>query len=117
MPFTYHPPTRQDCDVCQKFNGELKPIVETHRGKASAADNFPIHNWYNFVLGYTPEFPDYVLKREKVSSKNLVVDPFLGSGTTTRACKNLNRNYIGIEISPEYCKIAEDRLKQQILNF
>lgn len=47
----------------------------------------------------------------------LILDPFLGSGTTTRACLNLNRRFIGIEISPEYCKIANQRLKQQVLNF
>lgn len=47
----------------------------------------------------------------------LILDPFLGSGTTTRACLNLNRRFIGIEISPEYCKIAEQRLKQGVLNF
>lgn len=40
-----------------------------------------------------------------------ILDPFLGSGTTAVACKQLNRNFIGIEISPEYCKIAEERLK------
>lgn len=40
-----------------------------------------------------------------------ILDPFLGSGTTAVACKQLNRNFIGIEISPEYCKIAEQRLK------
>jgi DNA modification methylase len=40
-----------------------------------------------------------------------VLDPFAGSGSTLLACKNLNRNYIGIEISAEYCKIAEERLK------
>lgn len=39
-----------------------------------------------------------------------VLDPFLGSGTTAIACKNLNRNFIGIEISKEYCKIAQERL-------
>ena len=42
---------------------------------------------------------------------NTVLDPFLGSGTTAIACKELGRKYIGIEISPEYCKIAENRLK------
>lgn len=47
----------------------------------------------------------------------LIFDPFAGSGTTCRASLDLKRNFIGIEISPEYCKIAEDRLKQQILNF
>src|SRR3990167_9051067 len=39
-----------------------------------------------------------------------VLDPFLGSGTTAVACKMLKRDFIGIEISPEYCKIAEERL-------
>ena len=42
---------------------------------------------------------------------DVVLDPFLGSGTTAIACRMLNRNYIGIEISEEYCKIAEARLK------
>jgi len=42
---------------------------------------------------------------------DLVLDPFVGSGTTAVACRLLNRNYIGIEISDEYCKIAESRLK------
>src|SRR3989338_47060 len=97
MPFTYHPPTRQACDVCQKRNGNLKPIVDTHRGKASSADNFPIHNWYNFVLGYSPEFPDYVLQRENVSSQHFVVDPFLGSGTTMVCCKAKGIPSAGVE--------------------
>ena len=47
----------------------------------------------------------------------LICDPFMGSGTMIIAARNLKRNYIGIEISPEYCKIAEQRLKQQVLNF
>lgn len=36
---------------------------------------------------------------------------FLGSGTTAVAAKYLKRNFIGIEISPKYCEIAEDRLR------
>jgi len=40
----------------------------------------------------------------------LVLDPFAGSGSTLIACKNLKRNYIGIEKEPEYVKIAEARL-------
>ena len=46
---------------------------------------------------------------------DIVLDPFLGSGTTALAAKFLGRNYIGIEKNPEYVKIAEDRLRQGIL--
>jgi DNA modification methylase len=46
---------------------------------------------------------------------SIVLDPFAGSGTTLVAAKQLGRKYVGIEISPDYCKIAEDRLRQQEL--
>jgi site-specific DNA-methyltransferase (adenine-specific) len=39
-----------------------------------------------------------------------ILDPFMGSGTTGVACKNLNRNFIGIELDEEYFKIAQDRI-------
>ncbi|NLO78474.1 MAG: site-specific DNA-methyltransferase [Methanomicrobiales archaeon] len=41
-----------------------------------------------------------------------ILDPFMGSGTTALAAKNLGRNYVGIEISREYCDIAGNRLKE-----
>jgi len=44
----------------------------------------------------------------------LMLDPFLGSGTTLVACKELNRNGIGIEINEKYCAIAKQRLKNTI---
>jgi len=46
---------------------------------------------------------------------DLILDPFIGSGTTARAAKDLKRNFIGIEINPDYCKIAEERLAQGVL--
>lgn len=50
-----------------------------------------------------------------ISGGGLILDPFAGSGTTLIAAKKLNRNSIGIEINPDYCKIAEDRLRQEEL--
>ena len=46
---------------------------------------------------------------------DLVLDPFCGSGTTAKAAKELGRRFLGLEINPEYCAIAERRLSQQVL--
>jgi site-specific DNA-methyltransferase (adenine-specific) len=46
---------------------------------------------------------------------DVVLDPFLGSGTTAVACKLLGRQCIGIEMSQEYCSMAINRLAQDIL--
>jgi len=43
--------------------------------------------------------------------KGVVLDPFIGCGSTAVAAKQLGRNYIGIDISKEYCKLAEERIK------
>ena len=41
---------------------------------------------------------------------DVILDPFLGSGTTAVAAKMSGRNYIGCDLSADYCKIAEERL-------
>ena len=51
------------------------------------------------------------LLREFSRANQLILDPFCGSGTTCVAAKMLGRNYIGIDISEEYCKIARQRIK------
>jgi site-specific DNA-methyltransferase (adenine-specific) len=56
---------------------------------------------------------------EKLISNNTaegqaVFDPFCGTGSTAIACLKTNRNYIGIDISPEYCALAEQRIAQHV---
>ena len=55
---------------------------------------------------------DFTEKLIKNSSKigDVVLDCYMGSGTTGVACKNLERDFIGIEINPEYFEIAKQRI-------
>lgn len=57
--------------------------------------------------------PLHIIKNLIINSSkenDIILDPFIGSGTTAVAAKELNRNYIGIELNPTFHKIALDRL-------
>ena len=56
------------------------------------------------------DMTEYMLS--KFSDKgDIILDPFMGSGTTGIACKNLNRNFIGMELEENYFNIAKERIE------
>ncbi len=81
----------------------------------------PKANAYGDVWEFTQEmknehpaaFPVKLIDRI-ISSTNakIILDPFMGSGTTAISAINFNRKYIGIDISPEYCKMAQERIER-----
>jgi site-specific DNA-methyltransferase (adenine-specific) len=72
--------------------GDKNPLKRKH--PATFPDKIPI----DFVQCFCPP-------------KGVVLDPFIGCGSTAVAAKRLGRNYIGIDISKEYCELTEERIK------
>lgn len=96
------------------FSGKLKNPVP---------DFSPRNNIWRYVTSFNgvkhpAPFPEQLAYDHVVSwSKQgqLVYDPFMGSGTTAVVAKQLGRDYIGSEISEEYCAVIEERLKKLML--
>jgi DNA modification methylase len=68
-------------------------------------------SWTNY--GHPAHFPEKLAEDHILSWSNegdTILDPMAGSGTTLKMAKKNNRNYIGIEISPEYIDIINKRL-------
>lgn len=61
----------------------------------------------------TPKPKHFIKEILKMFTKNndLILDPFMGSGSTAVACIQLNRRFIGFEIEEKYCPIALERLQ------
>mgnify|MGYP004417317877 CR=1 FL=1 len=73
---------------------------------------------FNMTMQHPTEKPVNLMARfiDKFTDEGAtVLDPYMGSGTTLVAAKQLNRNATGIEISEKYCEIAHKRLSQEML--
>lgn len=103
-----------------KINGKPKDWEETENGNYRLTH--PSNIWTDITIPFwsMPENTDHpTQKPEKLLAKiilassnenEIVLDPFLGSGTTSVVAKKLNRNYVGIELDKTFACIAEKRL-------
>ena len=92
-----------------KMEYDDKLIVLADVGKRYNVWNIPVQS----TAGHPAPFPEKLARDHVISWSNkgdLVYDPFMGSGTTAKVCKQNHRNFIGSEISQKYVNIANQRL-------
>ena len=127
------------CDKPNKYAGTINWGKNTHRdfnNDLKVTENIkpvpefsPRNNIWRYIVGggfatkdkiahkHPAIFPEQLAHDHIISWSNegdVVMDIFMGSGTTAKMCKLLHRNYIGFEISEEYCQVAEERLAKYI---
>lgn len=108
-----------------KYYNKDKNGVQQSRAYDSSSNMKVIHNIWRYTVGLNNSSKDKIAFKhpavfpEKLAldhikswsnEGDIVLDPFVGSGTTSKMAKQLNRSYIGIDISQEYIDIAEERL-------
>ena len=121
-------PVKAGCPefVCKKCGKAREKIydrkVSFHSGSGKSG-NIPKGKWeggeqqisgnYDIRMGPRVDFKEKGYTKCKCNagfSAGTVLDPFIGSGTTAVVAKKLNRNWLGIELNPDYIKLAEKRI-------
>ncbi len=114
-------PTLRDVHEYILVFSKESPRLEVTSGEGSGISNQDFVEWTRSIWtfrtesnnGHPAPFPEELPRRLILLYTNrndVVLDPFMGSGTTAAAALRLQRRYLGYEISPQYCALAEDRL-------
>jgi DNA modification methylase len=90
-----------------------KDTYETRNKRSVWTINTQPYKEAHFAV-FPPKLPELCIKAGS-SEGDVILDPFFGSGTTGWVAQRLGRNWIGIELNPEYVKIAEKRFQQKEL--
>jgi len=121
IPYNYHTlkyPSHPQAKTSQYGNGKQREIWMPNPLGAKPKDVIEIPTTCNGMGEKTPhptQKPEELLRKIILASSNendIVLDPFVGSGTTAVCAKQLNRQFIGVEQNEEYLKWAIDRLIQ-----
>ena len=108
----FYPMTERIYWLAKSPKTKLHNIIN-HHDVFNTKDWKPVGSKSSFKRAYPVQMPIDIMRC--FESAETILDPFMGSGTTGVACKNLNRDFIGIELDDGYFEIAKDRIKNTVI--
>jgi len=127
-PFTYHWQFILNCPLgsvrspigfskymsCFVFKKGNPKIINWNKDIFNDSPSKMVEPDEGFINHPSPKPKNFISELLKMFSKenDIILDPFIGSGSTALACFLCNRNFIGFEIEKEYCDLAKERLKK-----
>ena len=116
VPCKHSGKTKSD-DYGQRYPDAALRLDRRSKNRVVKADKVKANIWFfnqaKGFKGHPATFPEDLVHDHIISwstQYEVVLDPFMGSGTTGVVCKNLNRSFIGIEKDETYFKIAQERI-------
>ena len=98
----------------QQLEFFTRPIVtEKVRSRSGTfLDNMslPVHRWFRYSAGFSAQWVEQVLSDWSITKDNIILDPFVGSGTVSLVCDSLGIPSIGIEAHPTVARICKAKL-------
>lgn len=98
--------------MLNKINSNFKKSKDETDWKSQTIIT-PRHRWYNYKEGFSPKVVERAIEEAGVKSKDIVIDPFNGAGTTTLTCSIKGINSIGIEVNP-FSKFVSSAKQERI---
>src|SRR3989344_8760084 len=111
-------PTKEQWEKLEKILDFKKPYSEVNfvfNAQMGFTDVWDDLDFYKEKRYHPTQKPVRLIERLIIASSNesmIILDPFIGAGSTAIACVNLNRNYIGIDVDEKYVKVSEQRIKE-----
>jgi site-specific DNA-methyltransferase (adenine-specific) len=113
---------KNNCTPSQFYMKNCEYTIFFRKGKSKYINDIggskTVHSFDNIIGNkvHPTEKPIDLMEfyiNNSTNENETVLDPFMGSGTTGVACKNLNRKFIGIEMQEDYFNIASERVKEK----
>lgn len=101
-------------DICLSIDGTKHPIDILEFSKSEVPDGEVRFSGYTHPTRKPLNLIRYLVQTYSKEG-DILLDPFMGSWTTARACKDLGRDFIGFELEKEFCEKGEKRLEQEVL--